>query len=222
MASGLVRSSPSVPRYDLSDHDKARLQASLLSLALGGSAIGLLLGILEKARGSMLLVWSVGGAVVGAFVAWMMATVLGEVAGRVAGRILMPSGGGSPAAPDYSYQDALVARGEIDAALRSYEALLSASGSPTVMLRAADLYMGSGRDRARAAALYRQARQAAGCSRAQDLYASNRVIELHLTTPGEERRALPELRRLAERHAGTPDGERARESIATLKRSLEV
>ena len=207
-------------RYSLSSVDSGRVRIAVALFAFGGAPIGFLLGVLEHARGRMLLAWLAGGAIVGAMVGWMGINLISGIAGDVAGRIFMPTGGSSPAAPDYSYQDTLVARGDIEAALRSYEALMMDDVSATLMLRAADLYARPGHDAARASMLYRRARELASCSRPQDLYASNRLIELHLATPGEERRALTELRRLADRHAGTPEGERARASIMTVKQSL--
>jgi hypothetical protein len=207
-------------QYSFSSTDAARVRVAVVATAMAGGPIGFLLGVLQQAHGRMLLVWLAGGAVVGAVVAWLVIHLVTGVIGEVAGRLLMPTGGSSPAVPDYSYQDALVARGEVEAALRSYESLMVEAVSPTLMLRAADLYAGSGRDAARATLLYRRARDLPGCTRAQDLYASNRLIELHLATPGEERRALTELRRLADRWPGTPEGEQARAAIMRVKETL--
>lgn len=205
----------------LHDIDVARTRIWTASLAVVGAGLGGLLAILRHAHGVGTVAWIGGGALVAGVAARAGIGALGASAGRVAGRIFMPSGASSPAAPDYSYQDSLVARGAVDAALRSYDALIAEGESAALLLRVADLCTRPGGDRTRALALFRRARELPGCSSEQDVYATNRLVDLHLAASAESGRALVELRRLADRHAGTREGARARDAIARLKREME-
>ncbi len=55
-----------------------------------------------------------------------------------------------------------------------------------------------------------------------DVYASNRLVDLYRAWPGNETKALRELRRLIDTYPDTDVAVRAREGLATLKSQLGV
>ena len=115
-------------------------------------------------------------------------------------RFLAVSGRSTPAAADYSMEQALVERGDLEAALSLYEARFAASPDDTeAMLRAADLYARSAGNPQRAVELFNALRRVDGVTPQQDLYATNRLIDLYTGPLATPARALAELRRLIDR-----------------------
>lgn len=208
------------PKHESYDIDRIRLRVWTASFGVLGAALGALVATLQKAEGLAILGWMAGfGVVVGA-ATWFGSSWLVDVAGRTAGRIFMPAARGT-AHPDYSLQQALVASGDVAGAIRTYESLAETAPTVTVLLRLADLHGGAGGDPDRAIALYRRARELPHCSRDQDRYATNRLIDLYPRVSGKERRALSELRRLAEVHGDSREGKEALNALARLKAELE-
>lgn len=198
-----------------------QLRGWLILLTVAGGAIGVLLANLRGVRGWATLAWMAAGALVAPGVTHAVARLAAGAAGRAAGRIYMPGGASTPAVPDFSREDAMAARGDVAGALRSYEGMLAADGErAAVLLRMAGLLARPGGDPSGAAALYQRARRAPGCTAEQDRFATQRLADLWLATPGSERRALTELRRLAELHPGTREAAGALAAIARLKKEL--
>lgn len=83
-------------------------------------------------------------------------------------------------------------------------------------LHAAELYVQAG-DARRAEALLREVQAQPARTDAHHLRASNRLVDLYLGPLAEPGKALRELRRLADEHAGTPVGDGARAAIARMK-----
>jgi hypothetical protein len=137
---------------------------------------------------------------------------------EVAGHAILAGTNSTPYIEQYSYQQTLVMQGRLGEALQSYEAIIAEPGSPVdVRIRAAELYAREARNHARAAELLQDVLRHAACTAGEEVYAANRLADLlsnHLGQPGK---ALVQLRRLADRYAGTPTGDRAREAIRTLK-----
>lgn len=135
----------------------------------------------------------------------------------VAGSVL-PSGHTTPPKADYSREDALLMQRDVHGALESFEAKIAADpGLVCARLRAADLYAREGNDPARAAALFREAQRVPGVAPADDIYASNRLVDLYDGPLADTGRAIVELRRIMERHRGTRAADDARRGLATLK-----
>ena len=139
-------------------------------------------------------------------------------AGAVARAYTLPSGSSTPYEEQFSYQDALAARGDVAGALESFEAVIAERpGAAAPRLKAADLYARRGKDPRRAAVLFREVRDLPGASPRDALYAASRLVDLYdgpLEDPG---RALVELRRLIELYPGTDVAEGARSAIARIK-----
>ena len=143
---------------------------------------------------------------------------LADAAGEGFGAFIMPSGASTPRAPDYSYQDALVMRGDVHGALESYESIIGATpGIVDARIRAADLYAGQGGNPQRAVDLFREVQRIPGVSPADDLYASNRLVDLFSGPLRQPGRAIVELRRIQQRYPRSPAAAHAPRVIAELK-----
>jgi tetratricopeptide (TPR) repeat protein len=128
----------------------------------------------------------------------------------------------SPHQQQYSYEDALVMRGDVEGALASYERIILESPNDAVpRLRAADLCAKS-KLRERAETLFRAVQRLPRVSPKDDIYASNRLVDLYLAWPGNETKGLRELRRLVDTYPETDVAERARAGLVNLKGQLGV
>ncbi len=176
---------------------------------------GLMFGVLNLELGfrvSNLLIALVAGAAGGG---------AGLLIGRLAGGAwhqVMYSGASTPYVEQFSLQEALVQQGKVPDALASYEELIaSLPGRADVRLKAADLYVTSGTDVQRAAALFREVQRLPDSASGQGIYASNRLVDLLLGPLNDPGRALVELRRIVEVYPNTRAAEQARVAIAKLK-----
>jgi hypothetical protein len=180
--------------------------------------IGLPLGILLGLNGWWLPIFMIGfGTAAGFAIRHLMAAVSHGVAMTVA-RSVVPTGKSTPYAKAYSYEQSLAARGDVAGSIEAYdEAMLDNATDPEPRVQAAELLMRHG-NAARAAELFREARRLAGNDRARELYTTQRLIDLYLGPLDDPGRATVELRRLADRFAGTREAEAARNLIVSLKR----
>lgn len=150
--------------------------------------------------------------------AWRVVIKLADAAGAGFGAFIAPSGASTPGAPDYSYQDALVMRGDVVGALASYESIIAATpGIVDARIRAADLYAGQGGNPQRAADLFREVQRMPNVLAADDLYASNRLVDLYSGPLRQPGRAIVELRRIEKRYPRSPAAAHAPRAIAALK-----
>jgi hypothetical protein len=133
---------------------------------------------------------------------------------RAANVLYNPSGSTTPYERVFSYQHALEMRGDIAGAAESFEALITESpGDAPARFAAAAFFAGRGKDPARAAELYREIRQLPGATMQHEFGATNALIDLYRGPLHDEGRARSELRRFAERFAGTPQGDMARRAL---------
>jgi len=131
---------------------------------------------------------------------------------------ILTGGASTPYTEQNSYQQALVVQGRLDEALESYEALIAEPECPVdTRIRAAELYTREAKRHERAAELFRAAIRHPNCTASEEVYSANRLADLFAGPLDQPRRALVELRRLADRYSGSVVGERAREAIRTLK-----
>lgn len=209
--------------------DRTGPDGALLLRAMGYGASGflgllLLFALLAKKTGFSPLV-----ALPLALAGTAMIVVCGLGVARLIGAgfsvFIAPSGNSTPSEPDFSYQQALAARGDVPDALESYEALiaempLGAVGGIDVRIRAAELYAREGGNPRRAAQLLREVQRGTETPANQDVYVSYRLMDLLAGPLGEPGRVLVELRRLVERYPETDVGARARAALAGLKREL--
>ena len=168
------------------------------------------------------LLRSVAAGVVTGVATAVVVHALSDAAGRAFLSIVQPSGASCPAEPEYSRLEALAAKGDLAGALAGYEAIIQAQpGESIARLHAAELFVLAG-DPTRAETLLRDVQRHPARTEAHDLRASNRLVDLYLGPLGDPGKALRELRRLADAHAGTAVGDGAREAIGRIKGELEL
>lgn len=135
--------------------------------------------------------------------------------GGVIRGVLEPGGRGRYAAV-YSQAESLASRGDFEAASRAFDAIRATYGDTAALLQAeAEMHMRRGGDPARARELLLRLRQAVDASRADELFATHRLLDLYLGVLADPGRAMVELRRMADRFPDTPDGQGA---LAELRR----
>ena len=93
--------------------------------------------------------------------------------------------------------------------------------STRTRLRAAELYAKGGQ-RECAEELYRSVQRLHHVPPKDDVFASNRLVDLYLTWPGKEIKGLRELRRLIDSYPNTDVAAHARAGLTNLKTRLGV
>jgi hypothetical protein len=142
----------------------------------GLMVFGLVTGVLLSQVGFQWWV-PIAGIVSGA-VAGGAGWAIGEIAG-VAWKRMAVDGASTPYNEQYSYQQALVMRGLLDEALESFEAVMAERPDAVdVRVRAAELYSRQKTNHARAAELFREIQRIHGVSPGEDIYATNRLVDL--------------------------------------------
>lgn len=182
------------------------LLVALVARAIGGLGLGLKLFFLFIALAAVL------GAVLQHF--------LSRAGGEVARAVVAPSGATTPYTPTFSHIDAMVARGDLDAAAREFAAQCEAHPENAVVwVKAADFELRV-RDEPKAArARYEHVRNLPHVHADLARYACQKLIDLHLGPLEDEGRALVELRRFIERFPATREAEEAKAVLARLKAS---
>jgi tetratricopeptide (TPR) repeat protein len=132
-------------------------------------------------------------------------------------------GTSTPYKEQYSYQQALVMRGQLDEALESFEAVIVEKPEAIdPRVRLAELYSREKRNYERAAELFREIQRIPGIKPGEDIYATNRLVDL-LTGPLDDpARALTELRRLIDAYPSSPAIAHARNALAALKERVHA
>jgi len=193
--------------------------SSLIIPIVAGAAIGGALAVKNGFSVPLIVVSVFGGSLVFAVWWWYFVTRFSHGAGRMFGAFLQPSGAGSYER-QYSREDALVMRGDVEGALASYEKfILEAPNDPQPRIRAADLCAKAGL-RERAETLYRAVQRLPRVAAKDDIYVSNRLVDLYLAWPGHEKNGLRELRRLVDTYPESDVAERARAGLVNLKSQL--
>lgn len=157
-----------------------------------------------------------GAAIVTGFVFMMV-----EGGGHVASRIYHPSGSSTPHKRDYSLAASLAIRGQYAEAAEAYEIAISEfPDDPEPYLRLARLLRDE-MDRPEDAVIwFKRARADARISDGQRMLASRELVELYTVKLDQPAKAAPELARLAEKYAGRPEGEWAKNELADVKRRM--
>jgi hypothetical protein len=144
---------------------------------------------------------------------WMLSALVGGAWKR-----FMVDGTSTPYREQYSYQQSLVMQGRVDDALESFEAVIAEQPDEIdPRVKAAELYVREKANHQRAAELFREVQRIAAVTPGQDIYVTNRLVDL-LTGPlADPGRALVELRSLVERYPRTPAAQHARDALNALK-----
>jgi hypothetical protein len=198
-----------------------KTQAVGFGIAVGAVATVLMVASQQIPGARHGLPWCVGVGVIVGVVTTRFVYGFARGAGGALLSFLQPSGATCPAPPQYSKIEALAAQGRVAEALAAFDAVARAEpANVAVRLQAAALHARSGIDPRRAESLLQEARRAPTCTPADDVHASQRLIDLYLGSLDDRGRALRELRRLGDRHATTAVGAQAREAIARLKANV--
>lgn len=193
--------------------------SSLIIPIVAGAFIGGALAVRNSYSAPLVVVSAVGGSVVFAVWWWFFVTRTSHGAGNLFGAFLQPSGAGSYER-QYSREDALVMRGDVEGALASYEEIiLEVPTDPQPRIRAADLCAKSGLQE-RAETLYRSVQRLPRVAPRDDIYVSNRLVDLYLAWPGHEMNGLRELRRIIDTYPESDAAKHARAGLVNLKRQL--
>jgi hypothetical protein len=113
---------------------------------------------------------------------------------------------------------ALFTRGELDESAAAFDALRARHGETAALLRTeADLELSRTGRPARARELLIRLRRASDVSGGDELYATQRLIDLYLGSLGDEARAGVELRRLVDRFPGTADAAGAQVALERIR-----
>ena len=183
--------------------------------AYGLMVFGLTVGTLASQIGFhwwTLAVGAAAGALVGGS-SWLLGEFVGSTVKRVA-----VDGSSTPFANQFSYEQSLVMKGRVDEALASFESLIRADPAAVApRMKAAELYAGEKNDPQRAAALFREIIQSPAATGGENVYATNRLVDLLIGPLNDPGRAMVELRRLIDARPGTAAAEHARRSLAELK-----
>jgi hypothetical protein len=154
---------------------------------------------------------TVGAIVVG------MGFALSKAAGG-AFKVFAMGGGSTPYREQYSREQALVMRGEVDEALASFGAVILAEAQAVdPRIRAAELYAREKGDPGRAAELFRGVQRITTATPGEFIYATNRLVDLYTGPLADPGRALVELRRLIERYPSSTAATHARKALSRLK-----
>jgi hypothetical protein len=195
--------------------------SSLLIPIVAGAFIGGALAVKRGYSPAIVVVSAFGGSFVFAFWWWYVVTRVSHGAGKLFGEFIQPSGAGSYE-QQYSHEDALVMRGDVEGALALYEKIIfDVPNDPQPRIRAADVCAKSGM-RERAEILYRGVQRLPRVAPRDDIYVSNRLVDLYLAWPGHEKNGLRELRRLIDTYPGSDAGARARAGLVNLKSQLGI
>ena len=178
-----------------------------------------------------LLSWLVGGGgiatagvMIGVTVAGDSLVFFGAQAFAGAGatgltRFTHNDGSTTPYQRQFSYQEALAAKGLVDEALTSYEAEIAvAPNDVEAIVRTADLYLTHRKRPERAAELLRLVQRLPTAPPEKVLYATHRLVDLYLGPLDDSGRALVELRRLIDSFPASQAARFATDALARLKR----
>ncbi len=194
-------------------------------IALWALAVGLLLGgivgygIAERyglpvVRTILLSAIAVGGAVA------LLSRLVVSGSGAAAGMFYAPRGGSTPYRPELSHIEALVARGDYQAAATLYrETIGGAAAAPDSepMVKLARLYRDHLAKPEAAAEYFRRARALDESTAGLKLHLTEELIALHRST-GQLGKAITELARLADMVRGSAREELIRQELIELKR----
>lgn len=188
--------------------------AAVVSFILS-SAVGI---FVPRAPGTPFWPYPLLGTPLGTFIVWAGAHRFPHAMADGFLGFLWPNRGEAPRQASYSHIEAIAASGDIVHALGAYERVIAAEPAAIVpRAQAAELYA-RGTSHARAAALFSEIRRIPGCSPQNDLYATQRLIDLYDGPLGVPAKSLTELRRIIERHCESREAAFARTALAKRKR----
>ena len=135
--------------------------------------------------------------------------------------VFFPSGRSTAGPREYSHADSLIARGRFDEAMAELEqASLRYPDDVTPPLRLARLLRDHGERPDDAVRWFRMATARCADDAGMEVGILREIIEIHTHVLRTPRRALPDLARLASRHADTAAGRWARTQMAEIRQTM--
>jgi tetratricopeptide (TPR) repeat protein len=182
-----------------------------------GGALGALLGFFLVQKGAPFWV-----AVICFLAGWLFVSLgtllLVTSVGSAASTLFAPSSGAPQRKKEHSQAESLVARGRYEDAVTAFElAVADDPSDATPYLRIARVYrdhLGKPEDAAR---WFRRALREAPLAAGVAFLVRKEVVELYTHRMRTPERALPDLARMAEEMAGTPEGEWAAAELREIK-----
>ena len=213
------RLSGKVPRGGLRDTDSAETARRVKTLIYSGA--GAFMGAVAGG-----VHWGgpgfVAGALAGGGVVYGGVQVASGAAGRGGGHIYNPSGSSTPGAREYSEPQSLVHRGLFQEAIDCYETYVAEfPDDPEPCVGIARIYRDQLKRYDEAVRWFRRARQTGGIDRGREILITREIVELYTGRLNTPRAAIPELARLAERFAGSREGELAGEELRRLRGQVQ-
>lgn len=188
--------------------------AGVVSLILS-SVVG---SVIPRPVGTPFWPYPLFGTPLGMLIVWLGVLWLPGASSEGFLGFLWPNRGEAPRQASYSHIEAMAAAGQVAEALGEYERVIAAEPAAVVpRAQAAELYA-KGSDYARAAALFAEIRKIPGCSPQNDLYATQRLIDLYDGPLDQPAKSLTELRRIVERHRDSREAPFARAALVRRKR----
>lgn len=186
----------------------------------GGGVLGVVPGILFWAFAGSSILYVPVGALAGFLFVYLLVGGISGSAGALTNRLHNPSGT-IPYQQQYSHAQSLAVRGRYREALDAYElCVVQNPGEPEPYLRIARMLRDEMKEPEEAARWFRKVRTAIELPRGQELLVFRELIEIYRNRLADPARAAPELARMAERFAGTPDGEWAAAELTEVKEMI--
>lgn len=200
------------------DLQERGLRLTALAWSPAGLIIGGLAGLGAADKYGLPGIVILVGAALGWALVYYLPQLITHMGGSAAGSIYNPSGRTTPREKEYSYEESLVSRGLYDEAATAFElAALENPTDPKPYLRLARIlrdHLGRYEDAAR---WLRRVQRDAQLSPGQAFLARKELVELYWHKMGEPAKAAPDLARMAEELAGTPEGEWAADELRDVK-----
>lgn len=182
-------------------------------LVAGSTGLSTVAAALLGALGGLVLLGGGGGLVV---------LLVTDRVGNLAQGLYNPSGRTTPHKYDYSYAKSLAARGAHLEAIQAYEESVARDpADPVPYVAVARILRDELKRFEEAAGWFRRARREANLDRGHELLIARELVEIYRVKLDEPFKAAPELARLAESFADTPEGEWAEGELRDLKREME-
>ncbi len=161
------------------------------------------------------------GAVLGYALLFYAVWVLSSSGAGLMRNVYHPSGDSTPRRREYSDGQALVLQGLFQEAIDCYQGYVAEyPADPEPCASIARIYRDHLGQYGEAVDWFRRARLAADTTPGQEVLFTREIIEIYQSKLGEPRRAIPELARLADRFAGTREGELAKEELKKLRQQF--
>lgn len=188
------------------------------ALSYGAMVFGLTFGTLALELG--ISFWTFACSLLAALATAGLALLLAKATGDGWQKVAL-SGASTPYEEQFSYQQSLVMQGKVDEALASFEEMIvAAPDAIEPRIRAAELYAQNRESARRAAELLRQVQRIRSIAPGQDIYVTNRLVDLLIGPLRDPGRAVVELRKLIDRHPTSTASAHARDALARIKRDM--